>query len=88
MATQSWVTLQVYQSKKLVQEMQAHLPAVTEVKLLKDAWECLRGGYQKHTCLSGVKQTAIRQPQTVGLPQNGCKWVQFVALTAISLECI
>lgn len=28
-----------------------------------------------------------RQAQAVSLPRYGCKWVQFVALTAISVEC-
>lgn len=58
------------------------------LELLKDAWQYFRGSCQKHTCLDGVRHTALRQDQTVGLPRYGCKWVQFVALTAIRLECI
>lgn len=84
-------TLQANQTKKPDQGI-THLLSLwllsIRTELLKDAWQYLRGSSQKHTCLDGVKQARLRQAQTEGLPQNGCKWVQFVALTAISLECI
>lgn len=38
--------------------------------------------------LSQWSQADFSKAQTVDLTRYGCKWVQFVALTAISLECI